>query len=218
MDTPVVAGSALPTHDLRLVNGSSMIVAGPTQSGKSTFVNHLLKHVDIMFRNPISKIYWASNTIPILQNPVITYIEGLPEDFDFLQPNSILVLDDLMNEVKDNTSVTNLFTRVTHHKNVFVIFITQNFFTQCKEGIARRRNCQYIVLFKNPADSTEIRTISLKMFPNSPKFLLRAYKDATTRHPHGYVMLDLRQETHDDLRVRAQILPHELPMVVYKQK
>ena len=148
----------------------------------------------------------------------MTFIEGLPEDFDFIQPNSIIVIDDLMNEAKDNIAVTNLFTRVTHHKNVFVIFITQNFFTQCKEGISRRRNCQYIVLFKNPADSTEIRTISNKMYPGNPKFLIRAYKDATSRHAYGYLLLDLRQETPEALRVRTSILPHELPMMVYKQK
>ena len=145
-------------------------------------------------------------------------MEGLPDDFDFIQPNSILVMDDLMNEVKDNAAVTNLFTRVTHHKNVFVILITQNFFAQCKESVSRRRNCQYVILFKNPADSSEIRAISTKMFPSSPKFLLRAYKDVTTRHPHGYLLLYLRQETPEDLRVRTNILPHELPMHVYKQK
>lgn len=204
--------------DMRLVNGSSMFVSGPSQSGKTTFVSHLLNNAGILFRNPISKIYWVSNVIPPLPNANISYMEGLPENFEFVQPNSIIVLDDLMNEAKDNIAVTNLFTRITHHKNVFVIFITQNFFVQCKEGISRRRNCQYIVLFKNPADSSEIRTISNKMFPTNPKFLMRAFKDATDKKPFGYLLLDLRQETSEDLRVRRNILPHELPIVVYKQK
>lgn len=207
-------------YDMRFVNGSSMIVAGPTQSGKSTLVGNMLKNADTLFRNPVSKIYWISNQVPAghIQNPAITYMEGLPEDFEFVMPNSIVVLDDLMNEVKDNTVVTNLFTRVTHHKNVFLIFITQNFFTHCKESVSRRRNCQYVVLFKNPADSSEIRTISQKMFPSSPQFLLSAYKNATDKHPHGYLFLDLRQETPDVLRVRTNILPQDLPQTVYKQK
>ena len=84
---------------MRLVNGSSMIVSGPTQSGKSTFVNYLLQNVSVMFKNPISKIYWISNQLPPIQQPAITYVEGLPEDFDFVQVNSIIVLDDLMSEV-----------------------------------------------------------------------------------------------------------------------
>ena len=204
-------------YDLRFVNSSSMIVAGPTQSGKTTFVNNLIKNADVMFKNSISKIYWISNEIPSFQNALVTYLEGIPDDFDFVEPFSILVLDDLMTEVKDNPSITNLFTRVTHHKNVFVIFITQNFFTHCKENISQRRNCQYVCLFKNPADSSEIRSISLKMYPSNSKFLIRAFKDATSRHPHGYLMVDLRQETEEDLRVRTNILPHELPMTVYKQ-
>ena len=100
--------------DMCLVNGSSMIVSGPTQSGKSTFVNQTLQNIGTLFKNLVSKVYWISNQLPTIQLPAVTYIEGLPEDFDFAQVNSIIVLDDLMSEVKDNATVTNLFTRVTH--------------------------------------------------------------------------------------------------------
>jgi hypothetical protein len=55
------------------------------------------------------------------------------------------------------------------------------------------------------------------MFPDQPRLLPAAYKDAVSTKPHGYLMLDLRQETPEALRLRTNILPHELPMIVYKQ-
>ena len=63
----------------------------------------------------------------------------------------------------------------------------------------------------------QIQIIGSQMFPEQPKLLPKANKDAVDAKPHGYLMIDLRQETPDALRIRSHILPHELPMVVYKQ-
>lgn len=202
--------------DARLFNGSSLIVSGPTMSGKTTFVNNLLENKDLIFKNTISKVYWISASMPAIRKPLYQYHVGIPDDFDFLQNNSLVVLDDLMVESSDNCAITNLFTRISHHQNIFIIYITQNYFSQCKQGTNRRRNTQYVALFKNPADMAQIRTLGSKMYPNS-KFMIDAYNDAT-RHPHSYLFLDLRQETDEDLRVRTRILPHELPQIVYKQR
>ena len=202
-------------YDIRLVNGSSLIVSGPTQSGKTTLVHEILANHTHLFKNAIQKIYWICHEIPI-DRKNFTYIEGVPDSFDFVERNSIVVLDDLMTESMNSPAVTNLFTRTAHHKNCFVIYITQNFFSQSKDCIIRRRNCQYLVLFKNPADCTFIRSIGQKMFPCNPQFLTNAYSDAVKR-PHGYLFLDMRQETNDLLRVRTNILPREYPPVIYKQ-
>jgi hypothetical protein len=207
------------TYDLRLVNSSSMIVAGPTQAGKTTFVHELLNLRHLIFKEPITSIYWVCNEYPKYDvRRDVEYIVGLPTDgFDFVRRNSIVVIDDLMMEAKDSSAITNLFTKVTHHLNCFVIYITQNYFTSTCEDVTRRRNVQYVVLFKNPADVSQIRTIGQKMFPTEPRFLTSTYTNAVSR-PHGYLLLDLRQETPDILRVRSNILLHQFPMMAYKQK
>ena len=171
-----------------------------------------------MLRDGVNKIYWICYERPLHSyNTAWTYIEGVPDDFHFVENNSVVVLDDLMEEARQCSQVTALFTKVSHHKNVFVIYITQNFFNQSKEEITRRRNCQYIVLFKNPADTRQIQIIGGQMFPEQVRLLPAAYKDAVSVKPHGYLMLDIRQETPEALRLGTNVLPHELPMVVYKQ-
>ena len=204
--------------DMRLKNCSTMIIAGPTQAGKTTFVNNLITNAHWMFEEVINKIYWMCNERPMVNfNSNCIYIEGLPDDFSFVEKNSLVVIDDLMQEAKESSHVSKLFTEGTHHKRLFVIFISQNFYLCGKEDVTRRRNCQYVVLFKNPADSRQIRSIGSQMFPESPRLLPEVYRDAVRGKAHGYLFLDLRQKTPEFLRIRTNVLPHELPMVVYKQ-
>jgi hypothetical protein len=202
------------SFDFSLQNGSSMLVSGPTMCGKSTFVHALLKD-KLMFSTPPDRVYWfygqATND---LNGKDYILKEGLPETFADIEPNSVIVLDDLMQEAKDHPGVTNLFTKLVHHNNLFVINITQNFFLRTNETRTRRLNSQYLVLFKNPSDATQIAVIGRQMFPQNPNFLSHAYSRATKR-PHGYIFIDLRQETEDDLRIRSRVL--EFPMHVYKQ-
>ena len=122
-------------YDLSLVNGSSMIVAGPTQAGKTTFIQDLLNLKHLIFKEPITKIYWVCNEYPKFNVWAdVEYIIGLPTDgFDFVRWNSITVIDDLMVEGKDNIALTNLSMWVTHYQNCFVIYITQNYFTSSHE-------------------------------------------------------------------------------------
>src|SRR5271156_4080637 len=115
-------------YDFSLREGSSMVVSGPTMCGKSTFVYALLndKH---MFSKAPERVYWFYGQVTEelkLNNKGYILHEGLPDSFDYISPNNVIVLDDLMNEAKDHPGVTNLFTKLVHHKNVFLINITQN--------------------------------------------------------------------------------------------
>ena len=113
--------------------------------------------------------------------------------------------------------MTNLFTKLVHHKNLFVINITQNFFLRSNDTRTRRLNSQYMVLFKNPSDATQIAVIGRQMYPKNTNFLSNVYSKSTKR-PHGYVFIDLRQETDDNVRIRSHVLQKDFPMRIYKQE
>jgi hypothetical protein len=197
--------------DVRLKMKSSMTISGPSQCGKSTFTHALLALKDIIFDEVPTKIYYYYGEYnPTLARKPYIIEQGLPESFEHVESGSVVVLDDLMDETECSKKVTGLFTKVVHHKNLFVINMTQNFFQRSQDSKTQRLNSQYIVLFKNPSDSTQINTISRQMYPTTPKFLSSAFVEAT-RRPHGYLFIDLRQETPDQWRVRTNILEHEFP-------
>ena len=77
-------------------------------------------------------------------------------------------------------------------------------------------NSHYIILLKNPRDSQQIATLARQIYPADWRFLVEAYEEATSE-PHGYLVLDLKPDTPDMLRIRTAIFPHE-SQIVYINK
>ena len=76
--------------DLRLKSSSSFIVAGPSMSGKTTWVINLIKDKDKIFDNPPVQVFWhykewSPQLVEIRQ--MATVKEGLPVVQDLI-PNS----------------------------------------------------------------------------------------------------------------------------------
>ena len=86
--------------------------------------------------------------------------------------------------------VLDLFTKDSHHRNITVLYLTQDLLPPGKCSKTINRNAHYIVAFKNPRDQTDIRTILLQAFPDRWRQVLRLFKRVTSR-PFGYLMLDV---------------------------
>src|SRR6266849_9016498 len=127
--------------------------------------------------------------------------QGFPDN-DVMPYNSIIVIDDLFIEARNECNVTNLFTRVAHHNNNFIIFLSQNLFHSSSQNRTRNLNTHYFVVFKNPRDKLQIRTLAHQMCAN---YLIDAFIDATSGGPHKYLLFDFRQETLDNVRIRTNI-------------
>ena len=112
--------------------------------------------------------------------------------------------------------ITKLFTKGSHHKNTSVIYITQNLFDKNKENRTITLNAHYMVLFKSPRDVMQIEHLARQMFPGKSKYMREAFTDATSL-PYSYLLVDLKPDTPDDLRLRAKIFPGE-NQVVYIRK
>jgi hypothetical protein len=179
-----------------------MIIAGPSGCGKTVFVETLLKCPD-MFSTEFTEIIWCySIEQPIYNNIQARFIKGLPDENEFDGSPKLVILDDLMQE--SNEKVSKLFTRVSHHKNVSVIFITQNIFHQQKNSRDKNINAHYLVMFKNPRDYSQITCLSRQIDPCRPKIIEQAFREATQK-PHGYLLFDFKQSTPDIMRLRSDI-------------
>jgi hypothetical protein len=188
-------------------------VAGPTGSGKSVFTFRLITEADSLITPPPEKIvYCYGEYQEIFKNfPHVTFNEGLPDVSQFDgKKRTLLILDDLMSKANDD--VSDIFTKISHHRNVSVIFLTQNLFYKSKQSRTMSLNSHYLVLFKNPRDALQVATLGRQMYPNNNKFLVEAFKDATDK-PHGYLLLDLRADTLEKFRVRTNIFAGEVQNV-----
>jgi hypothetical protein len=193
--------------DVRLLHPFTCSVAGPTSSGKSEFVLRLIRHAnELIHPSPERILYCYGEFQPsFLEFPQVEFHEGLVNVSRFDgRYRVLLIIDDLMNEVDQN--VCNIFTKLSHHRNVSVVFITQNLFHRNKHVRTMNLNTHYVVLFKNPRDAGQVMTLARQMYPGKSKFVLEAYTDAT-RRPYGYLLIDLKPETDDAYRIRTNIFP-----------
>ena len=144
----------------------------------------------------------------IRQNmPEIQFYEGFPDVEGITDPSfhTLMIIDDLQNELLDNLELANLFTKGSHHRSISVIFLQQALFNKGKFSRLCSLNCHYMVVFKSPRDQTVISTLALE-----------AYKDATEK-AYSYLLIDLHPQTEDKYRLRAKIFPDERQVVYVKK-
>lgn len=199
------------TMDLRLQHPFNAVVAGPTQCGKSTFVKNLLIHCEQVITPSIERVIWCYGEYQDSLKQLPSKVELLDNlDVSNLTPGptTLIIIDDMMCEVGKSQTVTQLFTRGTHHRNMSVILILQNMFYKDKEIRTISLNTHYFFIFKNPRDASQITNLAKQMAPGNSKYVQSAYHQATSG-PHGYLMFDFKQQTPEYLRLRTGILPDE---------
>jgi hypothetical protein len=109
-----------------------------------------------------------------------------------------------MSVASKDTKVAELFTEGSHHRNLSVLSLQQNVFPDGKHGVTIRRNAHYYVLFKSPADKRQIMTLASQMYPHRSNVFMQTY-DIATRKAHGYLLVDLKQSTPEEERLKTDI-------------
>lgn len=193
----------------------TMLVCGASGSGKSVFTRRLLK--SNIFEKDYERVVWCYGvwqpSFSSASSDNIVYHSGLPTEDLLTSGNMILVIDDLMQDAKNSTIVSDIFTKYSHHNNITCICLLQNLFPKGSEMRNISLNSNYIVLMKNSRDRAQIRHLASQMYPGNSRFLVKAYEDATKVNPYSYLFLDFRNTTDDRLRVRTGVLPGEDPFV-----
>ncbi len=206
---------------------SSFVISGATKSGKTWWLYRLLREKNGMFiPNPPKKILYCYGVYQPLFDEMkqslqdITFHEGLPTLETITELTSdgghhLVVLDDLMQQVVMSPSMELLFTQGCHHRNISIVFITQNLFVQGKYSRTIALNATYLILFKNVRDASQIVTLARQLYPKKTDVLLKAYEDSLNEHTRGYLIVDLAPDTPDHLRLRRRVFINEDP-IIYK--
>ena len=212
--------------DPRLKLPFTALLVGSSGSGKSFFVKLLLQNIEHTLSRAPDRIIWCYSSYQpmydeLARNVQIKFIEGLPDsltDENIFPSNqhNLLVVDDCMDIGSNHDELMKAFTMYRHHRRLSVIFLVQNLFHHGKHSRTISLNTNYIILFKSPRDKMQIRILAQQMFPGKREYFLQSFNDAT-KEPYSYLIVDLRPECAEHLRLRSGILPHEWP-VVYQYK
>ena len=127
------------------------LISGASGSGKSTLISQMIRRWDEIFDRKPTRIYIAhSHNQPVYQNIIrhapcpVTLILGLPADLQDVERGSILIIDDLMDQMRQ---IKDWHTRKSHHFDCSVITITQNCFEHGFRTISLNSN--YLIIHKN---------------------------------------------------------------------
>jgi hypothetical protein len=200
---------------------AGLVVCGPTMSGKTQFVFELLKNPNKVFSKPPKRIVycygeWQTGFQDLASS--VHFVNGLGpvlEDENYFDPKipTLLVIDDLAVSVSNDSKCTKLFTQGIHHRNLSVILILQNLYKQGKSMRDIALNAQYLVLFKNVRDTSQITVLARQMgLPH----LVDAYRKVTAE-PFQPIVIDMKPETPDYLRVRSHVLPGQITRIYVKR-
>ena len=145
--------------DSRLAHPFTCIVSVPTGSRKSLFTLKVIEHA----RENISPCYGEYKKI-FDNYPGVYFHDGLPDlsSFDG-KKRTLLVIDDLMTSTDDRA--IDIFTKISHNRNLSVVYLTQNLFYKNKQTRALSLNSHYIVLFKNAREATHVANLVHHMYP-----------------------------------------------------
>ena len=192
----------------------SMIVVGPTQSGKTAFVEQMFEEPRFAFPTTRDgRILWFYNQwqprYEALEREFgVEFEHGLPDWSESLQEldpeiHHILVFDDLMHQAVNSPILSRLFTQ-GRHRNASVILLMQNMFPKGKYNTDITRNAQYLVLFRSPSDRKQINTIADRIFAEDRFKFMQIYSKATSI-PFGYVLIDNHPRTDPENQVVTDV-------------
>ena len=204
----------------RFFSPTTAMIAGPTGSGKTNFVFKLLENLNAMFEVPVEKVYYfygvwqKSFDNKIIEN--LEFIQGVPDEAQIKQiadsKHNLIIIDDLQMSAVNSPSITNLFSRESHHRNLSVFLILQNLYHSGKYSRDITLNTHYFILFKNPRDINQIKILGNQLGMCDKVCL--AYDNATAES-FSYLLIDLSPTRDKTSWLRTHIFPDEY-LTVYK--
>jgi ABC-type ATPase with predicted acetyltransferase domain len=196
------------------------LIVGPSGCGKTELLIEILRHQNILFNNELEKIIFCYKEYQPSYDklksiiPNIIFHQGVYDNEFNKKIKNLVIFDDLMKETLDNSSIQDLFTIESHHKNTSVILISHNLFVKSKFARTINLNTNYLILFNNPRDKSQINVLSRQMYPNNTNFLIKVFNDAVASKQHGYLFIDFRLDTIEKNRIFTNIIPNE-PRIIY---
>lgn len=198
--------------DLRLKSGSSMQIVGPSQSGKTFLALQIARDRNLVYDKPHTSVVFVYNNYQDTFDQVKARDSTIifTNDFDELEKillknvYTLVIIDDFLLSLQSdlNEYITDFFIRRTHHEKLSLIVLQQSLYF--KNSRLMSLNTHYLVLFKLPRDSRQVKYLGGQIDPDSPSFIYECYKLAISK-PRGTLLIDLYPTTPDYARFRSSV-------------
>ena len=150
---------------------TTVTVVGPTRCGKTEVGFKMLLSDSVFLPAPTRIRYhygaWQNKLADVeASDPRFEFMDGLPvyDDLLCVGSHSVMVIDDLMEEVSKSKTAMDIFTKHGHHRNMTVLFLVQKLYSQT-------HNTR--VISQNPRDASSVHTLGRQMYPATICFSLR---------------------------------------------
>ena len=208
-------------NDLCFKHPTTCLISGCTQSGKTYLTLNIVKDWKLLFATEKIrfKVLWFFGQYQDKYKPVqsefltLDFIKGIPTDniIKEYRPD-LIILDDLMDNLKDNPILNEFFTQTCHHKGISVFFLVQNLFLKGNFMRTVSLNTHYFIMMKAPRAVKQIEHFSRQIKKkNSREDAEKIYERATNGKPYSYLLIDLHPTSPYETRYRSRITSSEVP-------
>ena len=158
---PVTTNAMMKQNDY-FISPFRMILSGSSGAGKTHFAGDLIRAN--LFEEEIEYVYYF-HPCYLDEPPVdwhesmkipVSYQTGLPtlEQLTSMPPNSLIVLDDLMDKCVGSEVIDHLFRVISGKRKLSVMIMAQNYFVNGRFSRNIKNSCNYSVLMRNCCDAT----------------------------------------------------------------
>jgi DNA mismatch repair ATPase MutS len=164
-------------NDFKFIHPFRLLIAGPTSSGKSSFVKQIILNKNKIINKEIDKIYYIYGCDQPLYDTFrdqVIFTKDLNIINQEFNNKTLIILDDLQEEITNHiTELKNLIIKRSHHQNISVIIILQNIFSNSNFTKTIRINISnyYILRHSFGNDQLEVLGRQLEGYKNQKKFL-----------------------------------------------
>ena len=214
---------------MNVTQGSSFLVCGPSNSGKTTLVSQILRNRQLLFDKQAPAVFlFYTQSQPcydeLLKEGIITKkFDGYPS-YETVKKlampfkklgGSIAIFDDQLSGLSND--IVRIFQELVHHANMTTFYLTQNLFHSDARHRSLSLNASYLILTKNPRDRSQIVHLAKQFSPYHASYLIHSYLEASKKM-YGYLVLDCTQTCPDMIRVRSRIFLRDIPNDIYIEK
>ena len=194
-----ITTNAIKKEKTDFISPFRMILSGSSGAGKTHFAGELLKNK--LFENDIEYVYYY-HPCYLEEQPVdwhesmkipVSYQTGLPtlEHLTSMPPNSLVVLDDLMDKCVTSEVIDHLFRVISGKRKISVMIMAQNYFVNGKFSRNIKNSCNYSVLMRNCCDAT-INSRAARAMNLTKPVALAEQSNAEKEFP--YIFIDQSQK------------------------